>query len=214
MSADLQICFVVDYHDIMSTLMVIIKNYIELITNKVKKQYPTKSIEIAFVGYGGYFCVPYTKVYEFTHEIEKLQKKLCNFEVEHMLPSSCRNIQQAYGLVNALRWNGKRRLMFHFGNGPPFGPNYHTLDIPDLYPQGHPYLVFEEEIKKISMKKIDIVLLKLDQNWDVMIGVIKNVCCNNRVYVEDFTNKYLILCDAVHETIEKHILRQFAQSTS
>lgn len=208
MPVDLQICFVVDYHGFMTQIMVIIKNYIELIINKVKKQYPTKSIEVAFVGYGGYFVVPYRKVCKFAQDIQKLQKELLSFEVEHQFTSSCRNIQDAYGSVNDLQWNGKHRVIFHLGDGPPFGPAYHTPDIPDLYPRGHPYLIFEEEVKKISMKNIDLVLLKLNNNWDVMIGIIHNICRYRKVYVEDLTDKYLILCDATHEVIHKHILRQ------
>lgn len=212
MPVDLQICFVVDYHGIMSRAMVIIKNYIELIIDEVKQHYPTKSIEVAFVGYGGYFCVPYRKVYKFTQDIQTLQKELLSFEVEHQFPSSCRNIQDAYGSVNDLDWNGKHRIMFHFGNGPPFGPNYHTPDMPDLYPKGHPYLIFEEEVKKISMKNIDIVLLNFDKYWDIMIGVIQNVCRYRKVYIENLTDKHAILCDAVHDAIKKHISRQLMQS--
>lgn len=209
MTVDLQICFVVDYHGIMSQLMVVIKNYIQLIIDEVKKQYPTKSIEIAFVGYGGYFCVPYRKVYKFTQDIQKLQKELLSFEVEHQFPSSCRNIQDAYGSVNDLHWNAKKRIIFHYGEGPPFGPKYHTHDIADLYPRGHPYLIFEEEVKKFSMKNIDIVLLQMSTDWSVMTGVIQNIYGYDKVYIEDFTYKYKILCIAVHDSIKKHILRQF-----
>lgn len=212
MVADLQICIIMDFHHPADLYVHSLKDYIEEAIIDVKSKYPTKSIEVAFVAYGGYWCVPYTKVWDFTTNIAKLQKELKTFKLQHQLPSLCRNVQQAYGLANDMKWTGRKQIIFHMGLGPAFGPNYHSPDFPDLYPKGHPYLVLEEEVEKFAQKNIDLVLLKLDSHWDIMVSVIKVSYMTYRYQgfsVEDLSGKSHIICNVVYDTFLKHLLRQF-----
>lgn len=215
MPVDLQICIVLDYHKTMEYMMISLKNNIEDLVNDVKKQYPTKTIQIGFVGYGGYFCVPHAKVYPFTENIKLLQRQLKHLKLELYLPSNCRSIQEAYAHANDMKWFARKRIIFHMGDGPAFGLKYHEPNIGDLYTPGHPYIVLEEEVEKFARKQIDLVLLKLHPAWGKMIDVIEDHYMQYRdtgFYVENLIGKYHILCDEVYEKTKFHILRQFVQS--
>jgi len=217
MQVDLQVCFVLDYHRPMKCFMSSVLDQVKPVIEEVKNTYPMKVIEIAFVGYGGYFCVPYTKVYPFTSNVRLFQKRLDSLRIQLHTASSCRNVQQAYGLVNDLNWTAKKRLIFHMGNGPAFGPKYHDPNVQDLYPAGHPYLVLEEEVHKFARKRIDLILLKIDNNWNKMVKVIEENYLDYRnqgFHIVDLTNKYGVLCDEVYIEMKKHILRQFVQHVS
>jgi hypothetical protein len=213
MSIDLQVCFVLDYHPPMEKYMGLLKQQIGEIMDDIKNTYPTKTIEIAFVGYGGHLVIPNQKVLSFTKNINMIQNQVNNINVQFYLRSSCRDIQSAYGHVNDERWSAKKRIIFHMGNGPAFGNKYHDENIQDVYPYGHPYLVLEEEVEKFAIKRINLVLLKLENNWNEMISVIKDSYGYYRsdgLYVEDltkFNNDELF--STVKNTVKTHILRCF-----
>jgi hypothetical protein len=210
MYADLQVCFVLDYHEPVDKGA--LRDQIHDIISDVQNQYPRKSISVAFVGYGGCFCVPYTTVYQWTHNVKYMQKQLNVLEPKYIFTDKCRNVQQAYGLVNDLQWYAKRRIIIHMGDGPAFGPKYHDPNIYDAYPGGHPYLVLEEEVEKFATKQIELVLLKIDNSWDKMTQVIKDSYLywnqNGGIYIEDLTNKQNLLRGAIYDEVKKHILRQ------
>lgn len=211
MPIHLQVCFVLDIHKTMNNFMGSIKDQIQDILNEVSSKYPTIAIHVAFVGYSGYFAVPYDKVNNFTDDVKLLQRDLNNLKIQHSWTSSCRSIQHAYGHVNDLKWVGSRKIIFHMGNAPAFGPKYHAKNIQDLFPLGHPYLVLEEEVEKFSIKKIDLVLLKLDNKWNQMLEVIKDSYLYYRgdgLYVEDLTMNHNDLRSHVKSVVIKHILRK------
>ena len=212
MVADLKICFVVDHHAPMDPFIGALKDQFEDIINDVLIQYPMKEIQIAFISYGGYLCIPYRVVHSFTNNVKLLQKYVRHSKKKICLNCDCRNVQMAYGHVNDENWVAVKKIIFHMGNGPAFGPKYHDSDLVDAFPIGHPYLVLEEEVVKFARKNIDLVLLKLDRNWDIMETVIEESYLDFRkkgFYKIDLTDKHNILQKTVFDEVKKHILRQF-----
>lgn len=193
MCVDLQVCFILDIHEPADPGL--LKSQIEDIVNDVMNQYPTKSIQIAFVGYGGCFCVTTrgkTWRWTFSNQIHRLQREFNELEVKLRFTNPCRKIQLGYDLANQLDWFGKRKIVFHLCDGPAFGLKYHTPEVPDNNPYGHAYIVLEEEVEKFATKGINLVVFKLNNNCNTTIKIMEEEYrkwsrSGNGFYLEDLT---------------------------
>jgi hypothetical protein len=215
---DVQICILLDMHRDMRKLINPLKDQIEDIINSVKKQYPMKTFEIAFIGYGGYHCIPSITFYGFTSNISQLQKNLRDLKNTRTLTCHCRDIQEAYGLASHdICWTANHRIIFHMGNAPAFGPKYHTPDVEDLFPLGHPYIVLEEQVERMAILNIDLVLLKLNKNMDKMKKVMEENYSkwrNTGFYDVDLVGKENNLYEVIFDEVKNHILRHFVNRVS
>lgn len=193
MHVDLQVCFILDIHEPADPGL--LKSQIEDIVNDVINQYPTKSIQIAFVGYGASFCVTSrakTWTWTSSKQIRRLQREFDELVVKLIFSNPCRKIQFGYDLANQLDWFAKQKIVFHLCDGPAFGLKYHTPEIPDNQPYGHPYIVLEEEVEKFATKGINLVIFKLNQDSNTTIKIMKEEYLKwsrggSGFYVEDLT---------------------------
>lgn len=213
MHVDLQVCFILDIHDPVDPGL--LKSQIEHIVIGVMNQYPTKSIQIAFVGYGGCFCVTNRERkwrWTSSNQINRLQREFNDLQVTLKFTNPCRKIQLGYDLANQLDWFAKRKIVFHLCDGPAFGLQYHTPEVPDNHPHGHAYIVLEEEVEKFATKGINLVIFKLNNNCNTTIKIMEDEYLKwsksgYGFYVEDLTNEKNRR-ERIHNDVERFMISQ------
>lgn len=210
LNSRLQACFVIDFNSSMEKYIDALKNQIIDIVENIQNQNPHCKIEVALVGYAGVSDWPSNRLQPFSSDMEDLRAKFRNTGVSSSLKAGCRYVVEGYVKVNHLTWTATRRIMFHMGNAPSYGRQYHGNDVYDMFPTGHPYWTLEEEVKSIARKNIDVVILKISKTTTQMEKLLEKNYYENRnkgFYVVDLTDKLNYLDDAVYEVVKTHLLR-------
>jgi hypothetical protein len=206
----LQACFVIDFNSSMEKHIDSLKNQIVNIVEDIQNQYPECIIEIALVGYAGVSDWPRDRLQPFSSNMRDLKVKFRNTTTSNSLKAGCRYVVEGYVKADKLNWNAKRRIMFHMGNAPSYGQNYHGNDVHDMFPGGHPYWTLEEEIQNIASKNIDVVILKISKTTTQMEKLLETNYYNQRnegFYIVDLTNKLNVLDNEVYTVVKNHLLK-------
>jgi hypothetical protein len=210
----LHVCFVADFNKTMENKLGSLTNNFEGLFNDVLNQYPKNTIEVAFIGYGAISDIPSTIYEPFTKDIQFLQRKMRNAPLSRGFADQCRNVVNGYVMANGLKWHYPLKIMFHMGNAPSYGKQYHERNILDDYSYGHPYWTLEDQIQQLAIKEIDVVILKISKTTTVMEKLLSSQYSkirNKGFFVVDLTGKLNTLDDAVYETVKHHIVRLLTQ---
>lgn len=205
-----QVCFMADFNKTMKNHLDALKNQFDDILTDVQNQYPTSVIEVAFVGYTGVGDIPSTIYEPFTLNRKPLQRRMQYGDVSRGFTCDCRMVVEGYVMAGNLEWRAPRKIVFHMGNAPSHGANYHDRKLQDSYKNGHPYWTLEDQIKKLAVNDIDVVILKLSKTTTQMEKVLdKNYheVRENGFYVEDLTNSLNNLENEVYTIVKSHMLR-------
>jgi len=208
-----QVCFVADFNKSMQKHIGSMKDNFDEILDDIQNQNPTSVIEVAFVGYTGVGDIPSNICEPFTTNRKPLQRRLKNTDVSFGFSCKCKMVVEGYVIAGNLDWKFQRRILFHMGDSPSHGARYHDVNLEDSYKHGHPYWSMEEQIEKLAVNKIDVVVLKISKTTTQMEKIMQDTYCSIRqhgFYVVDLTNKLKNLDDAVHDVVKSHILRIMA----
>ena len=206
----LQVCIMLDFNSSMEKYIHLLKNQIANIVNDVKNNHPNCCIEVALVGYTGVADWPRERYLPFTKNMDEVGSTLKQISVSQSYTSACRHVVKGYAMANNLEWFAQRKIIFHMGNAPSYGRNYHDNNVYDKFPSGHPYWTLEDEIQSIASKDIDVVVLKISKTTTVMEKLLEKNYYNQRdhgFYVEDLTNHKNNLDTLVYNQVKTHLVR-------
>lgn len=206
----IQVCFVMDFNSSMGNHLDALKNQAIDIVEDILNQHPGCNIEVAAVGYGGVSDWPSNRYHPFTSNMEDLKLRFRNSKLNNSLKAGCRLVVEGYVKADHLNWTANRRIMFHMGNAPSYGRQYHGNDVYDMFLTGHPYWTLEEEIKNIASKNIDVVILKISKTTTQMEKLLETNYYTKRskgFYIVDLTDKLNCLDSAVYDVVKSHLLR-------
>lgn len=209
----LQVCIVMDVNASMKKYIHSLKDQIIDIINDVKNDNGKCSIQIAVIGYTAIADWPRERYLKFTTDLSETKALLKKISVSDGYTSDCRYVVDGYARANNLDWVANRKIIFHMGNAPSYGRNYHNNNVNDDFPSGHPYWTLEDEIQCIASKDIDVVILKISKTTTVMEKLLENNYRSQRdhgFYIVDLTNDMNNLDTKVYDVVKKHLQRLLA----
>lgn len=190
-----------------------LKDNFDEILDDIQNQNPTSVFEVAFVGYTGVGDIP-SNIYEpFTTNRKPLQRRLKNTDVSFGFDCNFKMVVEGYVMAGNLDWKFQRRILFHMGDSPSHGTRYHQKNLEDSYKHGHPYWTLEEQIEKLAVNQIDVVVLKISKTTTQMEKIMQDSYSSIRqhgFYIVDLTSKMNNLSNEVCEVVNSHILRVMA----
>lgn len=205
-----QVCFMADFNKSMKKHIGSLKDIFDEILDDIQNQNPTSVIEVAFVGYTGVGDIPSNICEPFTTNRKPLQKRLKNTDVSDGFNRKCKMVVEGYAIAGNLEWKFQRKILFHMGDSPTHGLRYHDVNLEDSYKHGHPYWTLEEQIEKLAVNNIDLVVLKISKTTTQMEKIMQDTYYSIRergFYVVDLTSKLNNLDDTVYSEVKAHILR-------
>lgn len=210
-----QACIVVDLNPTMKKYIGSLNNQFVEVVRDIQNQHQRFGIQIALSGYTGVHDWPQDRYIHLTSDIAYVERMLKSCLVSDGNPDDqCRNVVVGYTSAGHENWTAHRRIIFHMGNAPSYGKNYHEKNVRDMFTNGHPYWTLENEIENIAIKNIDVVILKISKATTVMEKVLEKNYHNRRshgFYVVDLTGKLNNLDAEVYSAVKHHLLRLLAK---
>ena len=203
-----------DFNSSMQKYIHSLKDQIVDIIMDIKNTNPNCVMYVALSGYAGIADSPRARYLPFTKDLNHLKNVMKKNSTSDSYTCSCRNVVEGYATANNIDWIVKRKIIFHLGNAPSYGKNYHDNNVYDKFPSGHPYWTLEDEIQCIASKEIDIVILKISKTTTIMEKLLEQNYHQQRTHgfhVVDLTGHLNNLDAAVYDAVKTHLLRLLAQ---
>lgn len=169
----IEICFIVD---ISETMAAYVPGIISSIKDLTKIYY---GIDISFIGYRDIYDLESSVFIEFIRDPHVLNQKLSRIKAVGG-GQKTRNVSEAYYFAQTLEWISNKKIVFHFGDAPPYGSKYHDPAYPDNFVFGHPGFELETQVKRLAHDNINLVVFRLNKHMDKMIDIIGSSYASNR----------------------------------
>ncbi|RIA81489.1 kinase-like domain-containing protein, partial [Glomus cerebriforme] len=172
---DVDLCFVLDCTGSMKPHIAAAKDCILQVSNKCKTINPNIKLRIGFCGYRDHFNgSDRLQIFDFTDQYEEFTKYLQGVSAI----SNQDNPEDVFGGLNAaitqLNWKNYTRILFHIGDYPPHGSQFH--DLHDDYPDGDPYgLTAESVLENMQSKNILYFFGKVTNHTEKMLQIFRNI---------------------------------------
>lgn len=163
-------------------------------------------IECGFIGYRDFKDNEKFIVNDFTKNFEKIEntiKKIKPIGGDDI----CEDVAGAYDIANSLSWSTKTvKCMFHITDAPNHGLKYHSNDVEDDYPNGHPSIELTEEVRELALKNVNLTLFKISWKTDIMYEIMK------AIYEEENANCSIIKLDDTADSFYNEISSQLNET--
>mmetsp|Transcript_26853 Transcript_26853/g.29279 ORF Transcript_26853/g.29279 Transcript_26853/m.29279 type:complete len:670 (-) Transcript_26853:21-2030(-) len=170
-AASLDIVFLLDCTGSMSSYIEATKtNITEFVTN-IKSLHPGVSLRLAFIGYRDH-CDKEERlaVMRFTLNIEEF-KTMVGSQVAKGGGDDAEDVLGGLHVVRALEWESETRILYHIGDAPCHGSEYHSASCSDDYPQGDPNGLMPGDILLgLKANKVQYFFGKIKDKTDIMIS--------------------------------------------
>ena len=221
------VCFVVDATSSMKKHIEGVKKSIkELVGHFRKTMIPGKSqssvldkLRLACIAYRDHnFKNPFD-IFQFSEDANKFDKFLNQLSTESAHGSDPpEDVLGGLWKAKSLPWSADSgvRLIFHIGDYPPHGKQFHDGSMNDNYPSGHPSDQPVEKIFKwMEDESINYCFGKITNYTNKMIAIFKSKC-STEITVYDVENPINIadaLKESISTTIDSTIAKTKAPST-
>jgi Mg-chelatase subunit ChlD len=205
----LQVCFVLDCTASMQPWIDAAKEKIVDTLECIHKQYPKYKISAAFVGYRDFHDDEQIIKIPFTKDIETLQDLIMDIVAEGG-DDVCEDVSGAYRFVNNLEWDADVKCVFHITDAPNHGAGYHEDNIEDDYPEGHPYINLNTEVRDLATKEVELTVFSIKRSTDIMYNIMRNIYENvypNRFNVVRLVGRKYNINDIFLSEISQRIVK-------
>lgn len=146
------------------------KDTMTQIIAKIKEKYKhSKSIRGAFIGYRDIDDSTRFEIFPFSEDFQKMKEFLSKIEASGG-GDECEDVNGAFQKVLTLEWKNFQKLLFHVGDSPPHGHQYHK-NSGDDYPFGTDEdIPYNDIFQKLKSMKIHYNFLKITDTTDKMIS--------------------------------------------
>ena len=143
------------------------KSKIRSFVSSIDEVYPDIQLRIAFVGYRDYSDKTRLVVLAFTSKIDAFENIVAQQEAKGG-GDGPEDITGALKVASELKWESALRVMFHIGDAPCHGRQYH--DMHDYFPAGDPYgLQPVTFLQSLHKQEVHYFFGKLTNKTDTML---------------------------------------------
>lgn len=159
---------------------------IENLVRKIKDLYPNIGLRMAFVAYRDH-CDGAERLKILSFEETKSDiKKFQRFVGSQVACGGGDAPEDVMGGITAaadLNWQSATRILYHVGDAPCHGNDYHDKSLGDSYPMGHPSDVSPSIfLNELANKQVSYFFGKLNSSTDMMISKFNGIM--GRTFIE------------------------------
>lgn len=211
MSNIVKVCFILDCTSSMGSWIEAAKNKILDILDDLRNAHKDFKIFVSFIGYRDFGEHSYR--INFTDNYQQIYNTITTIQALGG-GDMAEDVSGAYRMATSLFWEGSIKTIFHITDAPNHGMMYHTFNISDDCPDGHPTVDLREEIRILANQNVDLTVFRLNKSTDIMQAIMKQEYTKIRLFgfkIVDFTESVENPSNVFYNEVYSHLTTSMTQ---
>jgi hypothetical protein len=212
-AASLDVVFLLDCTGSMYEYIEATKNNISEFVTNITAMHPDVVLRLAFIGYRDH-CDQEERlaVLRFTHSLPDFQEMVSQ-QAAKGGGDDCEDVLGGLHVVRGLDWTSETRILYHIGDAPCHGREYHSPHVTDDHPTGDPNgLSVTDLLKAIKELKITYFFGRIQFQTDLMIKKFNEAI--NPSHPTGFIHVTPMSGGTMMEVVTKSVATSFAETLS